>query len=160
MAKYLRKIISGGQTGSDVAGLQAAQACGLDTGGWMPKGFRTLNGNRPQQAELFDMKEHSSASYKDRTWDNVKDSDATIRLATNFNSPGEKCTLKAIQAHDKPHLDINMNTPIPIPDAVKWIREKKIRVLNIAGNAEQTSPGIEEKVREYLIQVFQHFELT
>ena len=160
MSKYLRKVISGGQTGADVAGVTAAAACGLETGGWMPKGFKTLAGNKPQWAECFNMKEHSSSSYKERTWDNVRDSDATIRLATKFNSAGEKCTLNAIEALDKPHLDVDMNEPLPVQDVVKWIRQHKIKTLNIAGNSEKSSSGIEQRVVDYLIEVFQKFELT
>ena len=30
-------VISGGQTGVDQAGWRAAKACGIRTGGWMPK---------------------------------------------------------------------------------------------------------------------------
>ncbi|HJT77421.1 MAG TPA: putative molybdenum carrier protein, partial [Gemmataceae bacterium] len=38
----LERVISGGQTGADQAGLAAAKACGIPTGGWMPKGFLTV----------------------------------------------------------------------------------------------------------------------
>ena len=48
------KVISGGQTGVDQAALRAAKAAGIETGGWMPKGFRTLAGPRPEFAAVFD----------------------------------------------------------------------------------------------------------
>ena len=35
----LKKIISGGQTGADLAGLEAASYLGIHTGGKMPLGF-------------------------------------------------------------------------------------------------------------------------
>ena len=31
----LERVISGGQTGADQAGLRAARACGIPTGGWL-----------------------------------------------------------------------------------------------------------------------------
>jgi Circularly permutated YpsA SLOG family len=37
----LKKIISGGQTGADQAGLRTAKRLGIETGGWMPQGWRT-----------------------------------------------------------------------------------------------------------------------
>ena len=37
-------VISGGQTGADQAGWRAAEACGIPTGGWMPRGFLTEEG--------------------------------------------------------------------------------------------------------------------
>lgn len=38
----LRKIVSGGQTGADRAGLDAALELGLELGGWCPKGRGVL----------------------------------------------------------------------------------------------------------------------
>ena len=46
------KIISGGQTGVDQAALRAAKACGIPTGGWAPKGWRTEDGPAPWLADL------------------------------------------------------------------------------------------------------------
>jgi hypothetical protein len=37
----LERVISGGQTGVDQAALRAAQACGLETGGYAPLGWET-----------------------------------------------------------------------------------------------------------------------
>ena len=44
------KIISGGQSGADQAGWRAARRLGLPTGGWMPRGFLTEDGPRPEFA--------------------------------------------------------------------------------------------------------------
>jgi hypothetical protein len=44
----LTKIISGGQTGSDQGGLEAGQKLGLETGGWIPKGWLTEIGANPE----------------------------------------------------------------------------------------------------------------
>jgi hypothetical protein len=48
----LDRIISGGQTGADQAGWRAARACGVPTGGFMPLGFLTEGGPRPEFAAL------------------------------------------------------------------------------------------------------------
>ncbi|MFZ8324119.1 YpsA SLOG family protein, partial [Staphylococcus aureus] len=40
----LKKVISGGQTGADQAGLRAGKAAGLETGGMVPKGCLTDDG--------------------------------------------------------------------------------------------------------------------
>jgi len=39
------KVISGGQTGADQAGLVAAARFAIPTGGWMPHGFETAEGS-------------------------------------------------------------------------------------------------------------------
>ena len=61
------KIISGRQTGVDIAALRAAKCMGLQTGGWMPMGFRTLDGPHPEYAEEFGMFAHRASNYSART---------------------------------------------------------------------------------------------
>lgn len=43
----IKKVISGGQTGADQAGLLAARVCGVDVGGTAPKGYQDT-GSRSQ----------------------------------------------------------------------------------------------------------------
>lgn len=150
----LEKICSGGQTGADIAGLKAAKAVGLITGGWLPKGCRTLEGSRPEYLIEYNMQEHASSAYPPRTEANVEMADATIRFASNFKSAGEKCTLRAIKWFKKQYLDIDINNPLSTDIVAEWIRDEKFKVLNIAGNSEETSPGIGVFVENYLKEVF------
>lgn len=150
----LEKVISGGQTGADIGGLRAAKKCGIATGGWLPKGCVTLEGNKPNLLNEFNMQEHSVFGYPARTEANVRDSDATIRLAENFKSAGEICTFKFIKWHKKPYLDVNIKKLISIEEVVKWLYDKNVKILNIAGNSESTCPGIESIVETYLENVF------
>ena len=71
----IRKIISGGQTGADIAGLDAAIAHKIPYGGWVPRGRKTENGPLD---EKYVMQLMLSGSYPKRTEQNVKDSDGTI----------------------------------------------------------------------------------
>ena len=148
------KIISGGQTGADIAALITAKKFNLATGGWIPKGFKTLIGPKPEYQELYNLQEHSSASYPPRTFLNVKNSDATLRFAWDFNSSGEKCTLKAIFQYNKLYLDVNLKNSIRFTDVVDWIIIHNLKVLNVAGNSEKTYSGMTVFVIEYLTEVF------
>jgi hypothetical protein len=150
----LTKVISGGQTGSDIAGVLAAKNFGIETGGTMPRGFLTQAGPKPEYATLFNMVEHSSPKYPPRTIKNVSDSDGTIRLAYDFGSPGERLTLKAIQDMKKPYIDVHMASPKSPKEIVDWINRHNIKVLNVAGNSERTYSGITGDVLEYLESVF------
>ncbi len=152
----IEKIISGGQTGADEAGIIAAKLIGFKTGGWMPSGFRTLEGDRPEYKDLYNMQEHESNYYPPRTYQNVRESDGTVRFATNFNSSGEKCTFEAIVQYDKPYFDIDLNKDLK-EQQVKfksWLKCNAIKTLNVAGNSERTSPGIKLKTIEFLKNVF------
>lgn len=152
----LRKIISGGQTGADIAGLLAAKSHGVETGGWMPKGWITLKGTRPEYERLFNMTEHPTKGYKARTWKNVEDSDATARFAVDFNSAGEKCTYNGIKKHDKPYFDVGIDKNSPaiyaqtIFEFKEWLDYWKVETLNIAGNAHDKWAGMQSYVYQFL----------
>lgn len=149
----LEQIISGGQTGADLAGLIAARSCGLKTGGWMPKGFLTLDGPRPDLARRFGLQENTSPNYPPRTRRNVQMSDATIRFARLWHTPGERATLKFLVQYGKPYLDVAIDDPPSHITVSTWIRKNRVRILNVAGNAEITAPGIEQIVVGYLREV-------
>lgn len=151
----LKKIISGGQTGADQSGLRAAKNFGIMTGGWLPKGCITMDGPCPDLLEEYNMQEHESG-YALRTEANVRDSDGTIRFASNFKSPGERCTLKAIKWFKRPYIDVNIVNPRPWHEVILWISENRIETLNIAGNSEYSSPGIDIVVYEYLSNLLPH----
>ncbi|HEY1190610.1 MAG TPA: putative molybdenum carrier protein [Gemmata sp.] len=150
----LKRVISGGQTGADRAALIAAKAAGLETGGWMPRGFRAQDGNRPEFAERYGIREHESDRYPPRTALNVKEADATVRFATDWESPGEVLTLKLIKRYGRPHLDVTPGGPAAPADVAAWLVRHDVRVLNVAGNSERTAPGIEARVTAFLGEVF------
>jgi predicted Rossmann-fold nucleotide-binding protein len=56
----LNKVISGGQTGVDRAGLDAAMEAGFPVGGWCPKVRLAEDGTVPDKYPLVEM---GSASY-------------------------------------------------------------------------------------------------
>ena len=153
----IRKVISGGQSGVDLAALKAAKSLGFATGGLMPYGWLTLDGPRPEYAKEFGMFECRLKGYPARTSANVADSDFTLCIARNHISPGELCTIAAINRHDKPHASVSTRlyddprTPewdsLDVTKAIAAIRACRERVghpivLNIAGNSEKTAPGI------------------
>lgn len=148
----LERVISGCQSGADLAGVISAKRNGKQTGGWMPQGYRNQFGYFPEYKDLFNIVEHESPDYPPRTECNVANSDGTIRFAIQWKSAGERLTLKLIKKHNKPYLDVTRKvTP---EEVVQWIKENNIRTLNVAGNSERTAPGIGQVVENFLDQVF------
>lgn len=152
------RVVSGGQTGADRAGLVAARRFGIPTGGWMPRGFLTSTGPAPELAREFGLREHRGG-YADRTEANVRLADGTLRFAASFETLGEKCTLKWLRHHGKPYLDIDRAAPPPVEEVAGWIRRHNVKVLNVAGNVEPRSKkaktsGITGFVVDYLNRVF------
>jgi hypothetical protein len=143
------KIISGGQTGADVASLWAAKLFNIPTGGWAPKSFITTAGNHPEMAETFNMREHPS-SYRDRTIANLQDANLTI-ICSEKMSAGTRLTINQCIKQKKPYyvfwLDstninkIDEDTFIKMRSFIKnsgMIHENF--VLNVAGNSTKNSP--------------------
>lgn len=152
------KIISGGQTGADLAGLWAASFLGLQTGGTAPKGFKTLLGSKPSLAS-FGLVEHESADYQPRTVQNIKDADVTLVFARQLASPGTKLTISQATKLKKPVLLIPDARPLNESITFFWIQELLYQtkatearnalidaysanpnlVINVAGNATKRS---------------------
>lgn len=146
----IEKIISGGQNGVDQAALRAARRLGIATGGWAPHGWKTHDGAAPWLAD-YGLVEHPG-DYPARTAANVYDSDATVRIARNFFTPGERCTMRAILCFERPHLDLHVDHLIHgHHELLRFITDHNVRVLNIAGNSEKTAPGIGALVERFLV---------
>ena len=167
----LEAVISGGQTGVDQAALRAVTRLGLATGGWAPKGWRTLDGPAPWLAD-FGLTELGREDYPARTAKCVHASDAVLRLAWDWMSLGEICTFRAIEKYEKPHLDA---TPIGLlPNqpyctigfqsynqesaalrVAAFLIQQRVHVLCVAGNSEQTSPGIGRVAEDFLVRTLE-----
>jgi hypothetical protein len=151
----VHRVISGGQVGADIAGLRAAKAVGLPTGGCCPRGWRIKGGSNPELGEVYGLIELPTDSYKKRTWKNVSDADATVRYAYDFNSPGERCTRNACEYYEKLLVDVpiyfNGKTGWYIKYSPKVFRDVlnkwNVQVLNVAGNA---NVSIEDCVEKHL----------
>ena len=162
---WLVKVVSGGQTGADIGGLRAARNCGIPTGGFAPKNYLTEDGPNRWLKIRYGLVE--AGDYANRTCANVGISDLTIRFAKDFNSPGERCTLKALRQNDKPWIDVpyfgkpfdpKIETVTCVAVGIREIRETSPNdvIINIAGNKESTAPGIGKFVRLFMEQVFEH----
>jgi hypothetical protein len=68
----LRKIISGGQTGADRAGLDFAIETGLEHGGYVSRGRKAEDGRIDDRYNLVEL---STSSYPVRTRRNIEESD-------------------------------------------------------------------------------------
>jgi len=74
----LNEVWSGGQTGADEAGLEAARLNGIRTDGWAPYGFKTQRGTNLNLRDVYNLRETTSSDYSKRTEMNVKFTDGTI----------------------------------------------------------------------------------
>src|SRR4026209_2505006 len=99
------KIISGGQTGADIAGLKAAVLLGIPTGGFAAKGYRTENGLNPELGTLYGLVDTGVYNYLHRTELNVHRSDGTV-LFGRVGETGTGRTKQYCKKHHKPWIHI------------------------------------------------------
>lgn len=151
----VKKIISGGQTGADRAGLDAAIELGIDYGGSIPAGRKTEDGTLPERYDKII--ELESDSYAVRTEKNVVDADATLIFTYDKIGAGSALTAKLAQKHLKPCLHINLSdqrNEDVIEIISDWLNSAKPDILNVAGSRESTSEGIYNTVYDILLKVF------
>ncbi|MBM3435290.1 MAG: molybdenum cofactor carrier [Bacteroidetes bacterium] len=141
------KIISGGQTGVDRAALDFAIMNHIACGGFCPKGRKAEDGTISLNYPLTEM---DSASYPERTRQNIIASDGTLLLYFKKLDRGSLLTKKLCYELNKPLWFQSMDEKID-PDKFKcWIKEEKINILNIAGPRESFSKGIYFKTLEFM----------
>lgn len=101
------RIHSGGQTGADIAGLWVAKTMGLPTGGVAPDGYLTQLGKKPLLNTLFGLHDHGD--YRQRTIQNVRESDVTLIFSRQMQSPGTILTRNSALRLKKPVFAIEDN---------------------------------------------------
>jgi hypothetical protein len=150
----LERIISGGQTGADQGGLEAAAFLGIPTGGKMPKGFKTEDGYYPELAEKYDVEELVSGEYAPRTRYNVLDSDATVIFGI-LSSPGSRTTRQMCLDSKRPCLVVEEFNDFYLRLFNDFLNMYSVTTLNVAGNRESKNKGIQQKVYDFLIEALQ-----
>jgi hypothetical protein len=146
----IEKIVSGGQTGADRAGLDFAIAHGIRHGGWCPKGRKAEDGSIDWR---YDLKETPSPDESQRTEWNVRDSDGTVIFSfAQTLAGGSKKTAEFARKLQKPCLHLSAKRHgEKAPEALKqFIREHGIKILNVAGPRASKEPMVGEVVQAVL----------
>lgn len=147
----LDKIISGGQSGADIAALKTASRLGIKTGGYAPLNYMTEYGS-DYELKKYGLIESKSSFYPIRTKLNIDNSDGTIVFRYK-PSLGTDCTIgyaqtkqwkKGVESYNskyKPICIINSKDDSEnIKKIRKFIEDNKINILNVAGHRESGSP--------------------
>jgi len=148
----LRKIISGGQTGADRAGLDFAIETGLEHGGYVPRGRKAEDGRIDERYNLVEL---STSLYPARTRRNIEESNGTVIFSLErLLSEGTKLTWEHAKKLGKPVLHIynaskegilNQDSlRLEIQALTDFLCSNKIEILNVAGPRESKEPGVYE----------------
>ncbi len=155
----IEKIVSGGQTGVDQAGLSIGDELKIPISGWCPKGGLDENGDCVLD-RYPSLTEATTANPDERTMLNIRDSDGTLIIVPCLPLPekiqdGTRLTIADAERQRKPHLIISLTEKDGIVEKIhEWISRENIHVLNIAGPRESNSPGIHIEARTLFRELF------
>lgn len=149
----IRQVISGGQTGVDRAGLDAALSAGIPIAGYCPKGRLAEDGTIP---DIYPLTEMESPESHYRTEKNVLESDGTLVFNRGELTQGTLLTRNFAIKYGRPHLIVQLDAAevITPEQVVRWLNGQYVCVLNIAGPRESKCPGIFAETSEFLSETF------
>jgi hypothetical protein len=139
----VERIISGGQRGADVAGLDAALELGIPIGGHLLKGRVQFATYTLPIEPYVGMEATDSDNPSDRTRLNIRHSDGTIIFSHGPLSHGSAATECLAWQERKPclHVDFNKCSKDEAVTLIRaWLARHNLRVLNIAGPPNEPEP--------------------
>lgn len=105
----------------------------------------------------FGLIELKDTGYKKRTVKNIKTSDGTV-IFGDTDSSGK---LKSKGSLLTFYTVVKLNKPVIVnPDEASfkaWLVGNSIQVLNVAGNRESVNPGIQDRVKTFLLLALEYF---
>jgi hypothetical protein len=149
----LKKVMSGGQTGVERAGLDSAIEAGIPVGGFCRKGRLAEDG---VISDSYPLQELETTDHI-RIERNVVESDGTLVLTKGSLSEGTMLACDYATLHLKPCLVVQFDEMMAIAPShvVRWIRGQQIAILNVAGPRESKfKNGIYREAFSFLGKVF------
>lgn len=149
----IEKVISGGQTGADRGGLDAALEFEIPHGGWCPKGRIAEDGVIPP---VYQLSETKSTAYPPRTKLNISSSDGTLIVTRGKYGRGTRLTISLCEEMSKPRVHIKfdkIDLDAAVQQVVAWVKTNNIKVLNVAGSRESSTPGLQEQTKYFVMLV-------
>lgn len=152
----LNRIVSGAQSGVDRGALDAALTAAFPCGGWCPPGRVAEDGAIPA---CYPVTEIPRGGYRQRTIQNVIDSDATLIIYFGRLEGGtEQTVLHCIKRH-KPYQLIDGNEIARFRAgklAALFVERFEVAVLNVAGPRESRAPGARDYAYQTISELLRH----
>jgi hypothetical protein len=154
------KLLSGGQSGVDRATLDVALSCGIDYGGWCPKGGWAEDFPDPPGVltKYPQLQETPLADPAQRTEWNVRDANACLIIVDAGGlviSRGAALAQDLAHKYRKPLFVADLTNPDILKHAALWLRVQHGRhgddlKLAIGGPRESEAPGIYERAKSFV----------
>ena len=149
----IKKVISGGQSGVEIAALDAAIRLDIPHEGWCYRDRKTDGGTL---SEHYKVKEIGSPSYFQRLEKNVKDSEGAVILNYGQLVIGSRAVKDIAERYHKPCLNVNLSKH-PMNHAIalirKWMTRHDIATIYFTGT--KTGGSLSPNVYDEVIQIIE-----
>ena len=149
----IKKIISGGQPGVEIAALDAAIRLNIPHEGWCYKDRKTDDGILPKN---YNVKEIDTPSYFQRLERNVEDSEGAVVLNYGQLVLGPRAVKDIADRYHKPCLIVDLSNH-PINRAIdlirKWMGKHDVATLYFTGT--KLGGGLNRNVYDETIQIIE-----
>ena len=149
----LKKIISGGQPGVEIAALDAAIRLDIPHAGWC---YRDRKIDAGILADKYNVKEIDNPSYFQRLEKNILDSEGTVVLAYGQLVFGSKAVKDLAEKNNRSYLNVNLSKH-PQNHAIslirKWMTKHEITTIYFTGT--KTGGGLSPNVYDEVIQIIE-----
>ncbi len=150
----IRKIISSGRTGVELAALDVAIKLGISHGGWTSRGMRNEEGSLSQAYGLVEV---PSVGFQRAMEENVIHSDGTLLVSFGNKTPETGYAVKMALKHQRQflHVDLSQNPAFEGASLTSsWVSLQKIKEVFVTGPASSHEPKIYIQARKILETVF------
>ncbi|MGD9302407.1 MAG: putative molybdenum carrier protein [Desulfobacterales bacterium] len=151
----LKKIISGGLPGVELAALDAAIKLDIPHKGWTYKGQKTEN---DEIKDHYNVEEIANPSYFERLEKNIINSEGTVILTYGQLIRGASATKDLAEKQHKPCLLLELNKCTlshTISSIRKWMDNHKIEEIFFTGSKPIAAPNIHDEVIQIIEGVCQ-----
>lgn len=150
----IRKIISAGRPGVELAGLDVAVKLGIDHGGWVSRGMRNDSG---PLSEKYGLEETASLGYQSAMENNIADSDGTLLVTRGSKTVETRFAVETTlrMQHQLLHADLSQQSAFETASLISsWVALQNIRVVFITGPSADEDEAIYGQVKKILETAF------
>lgn len=150
----IRKIISSGRTGVEMAALDVAVKLGLAHGGWAQRGMRNEAGVIEKR---YGLEEAVAVGFKKAMEQNVLNSDGTLLISRGKKSVESQFAVETALRHHRQflHVDLSQHSAFEAASLVSsWVSMNHVLVVFVTGPTEIQDSTIYQQVKKILETAF------
>jgi len=150
----IRKMISSGRTGVELAALDVAVKLGLSHGGWAPRGLRNEDGIIEKRYGLHEV---VSVGFKRAMDENVIHSDGTLLITRGEKSVETQYAVEAALRHQRQflHADLSQHSAFEVASLVSsWVSMNHVLVAFVTGPSASRDALIYRQSKKILETAF------